>query len=39
VAEVDPVKRQSISDHKVTKQNGDLVSVGRHIMRWTKDKG
>ena len=38
VAEVDPVKRQSISDIKVVTQKGDLVAVGRHIMRWTKDK-
>jgi acyl dehydratase len=39
VAEVDPVKRQSISDLKVINQNGDLVAIGRHVMRWTKDKG
>jgi 3-hydroxybutyryl-CoA dehydratase len=38
VAEIDPVKRQSISDIKVVTQKGDLVAVGRHIMRWTKDK-
>ena len=39
VAEIDPVKRQSISDLKVINQNGDLVAIGRHVMRWTKDKG
>ena len=39
VAEVDPVKRQSLSDIKVVKQNGDLVAVARHVMRWVKDKG
>jgi len=39
VAEVDPVKRQSISDIKVVNQKGDLVAVARHVMRWVKDKG
>jgi 3-hydroxybutyryl-CoA dehydratase len=38
VAEIDPVKRQSLSDMKVINQNGDLVAVARHVMRWVKDK-
>ena len=38
VAEIDPVKRQSLSDIKVVNQNGDLVAVARHVMRWVKDK-
>jgi 3-hydroxybutyryl-CoA dehydratase len=38
VAEIDPVKRQSLSDIKVINQNGDLVAVARHVMRWVKDK-
>src|SRR5258708_7615837 len=37
VAEIDPVKRQSISDIKVINQRGDLVAVARHVMRWVKD--
>lgn len=38
VAEVDPVKRQSVSDIKVVNQNGGMVAVARHVMRWVKDK-
>ena len=38
VAEIDPVKRQSLSDIKVVNQNGELVAVARHVMRWVKDK-
>jgi 3-hydroxybutyryl-CoA dehydratase len=38
VAEIDPVKRQSLSDIKVVNQKGELVAVARHIMRWVKDK-
>jgi 3-hydroxybutyryl-CoA dehydratase len=37
VAEVDPVKRQSLADIKVVNQNGELVGVARHILRWVKD--
>ena len=37
VAEIDPVKRQSLSDIKVVNQNGELVAVARHVMRWVKD--
>lgn len=37
IDEVDPVKRQSISEIKVINQKGDLVAVGRHVMRWVKD--
>jgi len=37
IDEIDPVKRQSISDIKVINQKGDLVAVGRHVMRWVKD--
>jgi 3-hydroxybutyryl-CoA dehydratase len=39
VAEIDAVKRQSLSDIRVVNQNGDLVAVARHVMRWVKDKG
>jgi acyl dehydratase len=38
VAEIDPVKRQSLSDIKVVNQSGNLVAVARHVMRWVKDK-
>src|SRR5438270_8429496 len=34
IAEVDSQKRQSISDISVTNQNGTLVAVARHILRW-----
>lgn len=39
IAEVDPVKRQSRADIKVVKQDGALVAVARHLMRWVKDSG
>jgi 3-hydroxybutyryl-CoA dehydratase len=38
VAEIDPVKRQSLSDIKVVNQKGELIAVARHVMRWVKDK-
>jgi acyl dehydratase len=34
IAEIDAQKRQSISDISVTNQNGTLVAVARHILRW-----
>jgi 3-hydroxybutyryl-CoA dehydratase len=37
IAEVDPVKRQSRADIKVVKQDGALVAVAQHVMRWVKD--
>ena len=37
VAEIDPVKRQSKSTIEVKNQNGDLVAVGTHILRWVKN--
>jgi acyl dehydratase len=37
VQEVDPVKRQSKSQVEVKNQNGELVAVGTHIMRWVKN--
>jgi 3-hydroxybutyryl-CoA dehydratase len=38
IAEIDAVKRQSISDIKAVNQNGDTIAVARHILRWVKDK-
>lgn len=37
VVEVDPVKRQSFGDVQAINQNGTLVGVARHILRWVKD--
>ena len=37
IAEVDPVKRQSISDIKVINQHRDLVAVARHVLRWVRN--
>src|SRR5215475_1286872 len=37
IAEIDPQKQQSISDIRVVNQNGDLVAVARHVLRWVKD--
>jgi 3-hydroxybutyryl-CoA dehydratase len=37
IAEIDTQKRQSIADIGVTNQNGILVTVARHILRWVKD--
>ena len=37
IAEVDPVKRQSLGDIEVINQNGELVSVARHVLRWVRD--
>jgi 3-hydroxybutyryl-CoA dehydratase len=38
IAEIDPVKRQSVSDIKVMNQRGELVAAARHLMRWVKDR-
>lgn len=37
VGEIDTVKRQSKSSIEVRNQNGDLVAVGTHILRWVKN--
>jgi len=37
VAEVDAVKRQSMGDIKVINQDGKLVGVARHVLRWVKN--
>jgi len=36
IAEVDPVKRQALGDIEVINQNGELVSVARHVLRWVR---
>jgi acyl dehydratase len=38
ITEIDPVKRRSQSEIKVVNQRGELVSVARHILAWTKNK-
>ena len=38
IAEIDLTKRQSFADVKAVNQNGDLVAVARHVLRWVKDK-
>jgi 3-hydroxybutyryl-CoA dehydratase len=37
VAEIELQKRQSLADISVVNQNGMLVSVARHVLRWVKN--
>ncbi len=37
IAEVDPQKGQSLADIGVVNQDGVLVAVARHILRWVKN--
>ena len=37
IAEIDAQKRQSLADIRAVNQNGDIVAVARHILRWVKD--
>jgi len=37
IAEVDAQKRQSLADISVVNQDGVLVTVARHILRWVKN--
>ena len=37
IAEIDPQKRQSLADIGVTNQDGTLVTVARHILRWVNN--
>jgi 3-hydroxybutyryl-CoA dehydratase len=37
IAAIEPQKRQSFADINVINQNGVLVSVARHILRWVKN--
>ncbi|HXW25159.1 MAG TPA: MaoC/PaaZ C-terminal domain-containing protein [Xanthobacteraceae bacterium] len=39
IAEVDAAKRQSRAEIKVVKQDGTLVAVAQHLIRWVKDAG
>lgn len=37
ISEIDTVKRQSKSAIEVRNQNGELVAIGTHILRWVKN--
>ncbi|MBI3512658.1 MAG: dehydratase [Proteobacteria bacterium] len=37
IAAIDPARRRSISDIKVTNQRGELVAVAKHILKWVKN--
>jgi hypothetical protein len=39
ITEIDAVKRQSRADIKVVKQDGVLVAVATHIIRWVRGQG
>ncbi len=39
IKEVDPAKRRSRSEISVVNQNGDLVVVGEHILKWVPNNG
>lgn len=39
ITEIDPAKRQSKASIEVKNQDGELVAVATHILRWVKDKG
>lgn len=34
IIEIDPERRRSIGDIKITNQDGELVCVGQHILKW-----
>ena len=37
IAEVDPERRRSRSEIEVRNQNGELVAVAQHILKWTQN--
>lgn len=37
IIEVDPERRRSRAEIEVHKQNGDLVAVAQHILKWTEN--
>ena len=37
IVEVDPERRRSRSEIEVHNQNGDLVAVAQHILKWTEN--
>jgi len=38
IATIDPAARRSTADIKVTNQDGELVAVGQHILKWVANK-
>lgn len=39
IAEVDVEKRRSTAEIRITNQDGVLVAVGRHILKWVRNAG
>ena len=39
IAETDPARRRSRSEIEVTNQDGTLVAVGQHILKWVANPG
>ena len=37
IAEIDPERRRSRSEIEVRNQQGDLVAVAQHILKWTRN--
>jgi len=37
ITDIDTVRRRSVADIKVTNQDGDLVAVANHILKWVKN--
>ena len=35
--EIDPERKRSLANIKITNQNGDLAAVGKHILKWVPD--
>ena len=38
ISEIDAERRRSTGDIKITNQDGTLVAVGKHILKWVKNK-
>lgn len=39
IAGIDPERRRSTGDIRITNQDGVLVAVGQHILKWVKNAG
>lgn len=39
IAEIDPDRRRSRSEIEVRNQDGDLIAVAQHILKWVKNPG
>jgi 3-hydroxybutyryl-CoA dehydratase len=39
IAEVDPDRRRSCSEIEVRNQDGQLVAIGQHVLKWVKNRG